>query len=165
MVDKLFLSSLNEDSVKEILYLHIYIFIADILSRLLMVAVVKKKLFGYWIRNRSPTISHFLFVDDSLVFCNAKMEEVSHLQYILQLYGATTGQRVNFAKSIVIFNTNTNRNLQTSICNQLGLNHDFAISKYLGLPTSWGKSKKSSLKYVVEKIHRKLKQWKVALLS
>ncbi|GLT45911.1 hypothetical protein SLA2020_197070 [Shorea laevis] len=130
-----------------------------------MAAVADKKLSGYRIRNRSPIISHLLFADDSLVFCKANMEEVRHLQYILQLYGDTTGQRVNFAKSAVIFSTNTNRDLRASICSQLGLNHDSAVSKYLGLPTSWGKSKKASLKQVVEKVRIKLKQWKVALLS
>ncbi|GLT56023.1 hypothetical protein SLA2020_290970 [Shorea laevis] len=144
---------------------YLYLFIADILSRLLMAVVADKKLSRYRIRNRSPIISHLLFADDSLVFCKAKMEEVRHLQYILQLYGDTTRQRVNFAKSAVIFSTNSNRDLRASICSQLGLNHDSAVSKFLGLPTSWGKSKKASLKQVVDKVRTKLKQWKVALLS
>ncbi|GLT63129.1 hypothetical protein SLA2020_357140 [Shorea laevis] len=81
-----------------------------------MAVVADKKLSGYWIRNRSPIISHLLFADDSVVFCKARMEEVRHLQYILQLYGDTTGQRVNFAKSAVIFSTNTNGDLRASIC-------------------------------------------------
>ncbi|GLT45020.1 hypothetical protein SLA2020_188860 [Shorea laevis] len=94
-------------------------------------AVAQKQSSGYRIRNRSPVISHLLFADDSLVFCKANLGEVSHLQYILQLYSNTTEQSVNCAKSTAIFSTNTTSDLRASICNQLGINHDSEVSKYL----------------------------------
>ncbi|GKV33767.1 hypothetical protein SLEP1_g42227 [Rubroshorea leprosula] len=71
------------------------------------VATSAKKISGYKIRRRSPTISHLLFVDDSLIFCRATMEEVNQLQTILQVYGDVSGQRVNFSKSVAIFSSNT----------------------------------------------------------
>ncbi|GLT85699.1 hypothetical protein SLE2022_038800 [Rubroshorea leprosula] len=115
---------------------YLYLFIADILSHLLLTATAKKKISGYKIRRRSPTISHLLFADDSLVFCQATAQEVSHLQTILQLYGDTTCQRVNFSKSAAIFSLNTPMEVRDSICSQLGIHHESAVSKYLGLPTS-----------------------------
>ncbi|GKU89304.1 hypothetical protein SLEP1_g3458 [Rubroshorea leprosula] len=54
---------------------YLYLFIADILSRLLLTATAEKKISGYKIRRRSPTISHLLFADDSLVFCRATAQE------------------------------------------------------------------------------------------
>ncbi|GLT61404.1 hypothetical protein SLA2020_341140 [Shorea laevis] len=144
---------------------YLYLFIADILSRLLMTATAEKKITGYKIRRRSPPISHLLFADDSLVFCQATLPEVSHLQTILQLYGDLTGQRVNFSKSAAIFSPNTPRDVRESICNRLGIRFEAAVSKYLGLPTSWGRSKRASLQYVVNKVQDKLSHWKKNLLS
>ncbi|GLT45102.1 hypothetical protein SLA2020_189590 [Shorea laevis] len=42
---------------------------------------------------------------------------------------------------------------------------DSAVSKYLGLPTSWGRSKQASLNYMVEKVKTRLQGWKQNLLS
>ncbi|GLT85578.1 hypothetical protein SLE2022_037650 [Rubroshorea leprosula] len=144
---------------------YLYLFIADILSRLLMTATAEKKISGYKIRKRSPTISHLLFADDSLVFCRATLEEVSHLQAILRLYGEVSGQKVNFTKSTVIFSPNTPKEVKESICACLGIQIESAVSKYLGLPTSWGRSKKESLKFIVNKIQTKLAHWKKNMLS
>ncbi|GKU88221.1 hypothetical protein SLEP1_g2511 [Rubroshorea leprosula] len=144
---------------------YLYLFIADLLSRLLMVATIEKKISGYKIRMRSPTISHLLFADDSLVFCRATAEEVNHLQTILQLYDDITGQRVNYSKSAAVFSPNIPKEVRESICEHLGIRLEFAISKYLGLPTSWGRSKKDNLKFVVVKIQKKLAHWKKNLLS
>lgn len=81
-------------------------------------------------------ISHLLFADDSLVFCQATVEEVSHLQAILQLYGDATDQQVNYTKSAAIFSSNTLNEVKKLICDHLGIKFNSAISKYLGLPTS-----------------------------
>ncbi|GLT58539.1 hypothetical protein SLA2020_314250 [Shorea laevis] len=118
---------------------YLYLFIADVLSRLLMAATANKKITGYKIRRRSPIISHLLFADDSLVFCRATQEEVSNLQAILQLYGDVTGQRVNFSKSAAIFSSNTPNETRKLICDRLGIQLQSTVSKYLGLPTSWGR--------------------------
>ncbi|GKV37715.1 hypothetical protein SLEP1_g45710 [Rubroshorea leprosula] len=115
---------------------YLYLFIADLLSRLLMAATIEKKIFGYTIRRRSPTISHLFFADDFLVFCRAIVEEVSHLQTILQLYGDIIGQRVNYSKSAAVFSPNTPKEVWESNCEHLGIRLESVVSKYLGLPTS-----------------------------
>ncbi|GLU05332.1 hypothetical protein SLE2022_224360 [Rubroshorea leprosula] len=144
---------------------YLYLFIFDILSRLLTAATAEKRMTGYKIRRRSPAISHLLFADDSLIFCRATLDVVSHLQTILQIYGDIIGQRVNFSKSAAIFSPNTPVEIRESICNRLGIQREADVSKYLGLPTSWGRSKRDSLKYVVDKVQKKLTHWKRNLLS
>ncbi|GKV39420.1 hypothetical protein SLEP1_g47185 [Rubroshorea leprosula] len=86
---------------------YLYLFIADILSRLLTAATSAKQLSGYRIRRWSPIISHLLFADDSLIFCQATTEEICQLQSILQVYGDVSGQKVNFSKSAARFSSNT----------------------------------------------------------
>ncbi|RVX14524.1 putative ribonuclease H protein [Vitis vinifera] len=53
---------------------------------------------------RRPTvnISHLLFADDTVVFCEAKKEHLLHLSWILFWFEAASGLRINLAKSEVI---------------------------------------------------------------
>ncbi|GLT81501.1 hypothetical protein SLA2020_528830 [Shorea laevis] len=89
--------------------------------------------------------SDLFFADDSTVFCGATLEEMSHLQAILQLYGDATGQRVNFTKSAAIFSPNTPNEVRDLICDRFGIQLQSTVSKCLGLPISWGRSNKDSL--------------------
>ena len=43
-------------------------------------------LHGVAISRIAPTISHLLFVDDSLLFCQTKKEEVQVISEVLDLY-------------------------------------------------------------------------------
>ncbi|GKV19300.1 hypothetical protein SLEP1_g29582 [Rubroshorea leprosula] len=144
---------------------YLYLFIADILSRLLTAATSAKQLTGYKIRRRSPVISHLLFADDSLIFCRATIEEICQLQSILQVYGDVSGQKVNFSKSTAMFSSNTPMEVRNLICNKLDIRVESTFSKYLGVPISWGRSKRDCLQYVVDKIQQKLTYWKKSLLS
>ena len=57
-----------------------------------------------FICRRAPSISHLLFVDDSL-FCRASQEEVHVVKEILQLYAMASGQCINFEKSSIYFSS------------------------------------------------------------
>ena len=55
----------------------------------------------------APTISHLLFADDSLLFCQTKQEEVQVISDVLKLYAVASGQCINLEKSLVFFSSNT----------------------------------------------------------
>ena len=54
-----------------------------------------------------PKISHLLFADDSLLFCQALKKETQEVLEILKLYAEASGQCINMEKSSVYFNSNT----------------------------------------------------------
>jgi hypothetical protein len=58
---------------------------------------------GVRVCNRSPWISHLLFVDDSLIFINASCASARRLSDILEMYDEALGQRVNKEKSAIFF--------------------------------------------------------------
>ncbi|RVW26085.1 LINE-1 reverse transcriptase-like [Vitis vinifera] len=84
-----------------------YLFVMgmEILDVLIRRAVEGGYLLGCNIRGGSKTslnISHLFFADDTIVFCEANKEQVSHLSWILFWLEAASGLRINPAKSEII---------------------------------------------------------------
>jgi hypothetical protein len=76
-------------------------------STLLNAAKEEGKLQGITICANAPSITHFLFVDDSLLFLKVDEDNVNYLQHILHLYEECSGQAINKDKSAVMFSQNT----------------------------------------------------------
>ena len=53
-------------------------------------------------RGQVVNISHLLFVDDTIVFCEAKKEFLTYLSWILFWFEAASGLKINLDKSMVI---------------------------------------------------------------
>lgn len=78
---------------------------------------------------------------------------------------APSGQPVNYQKSAVFLSSNVRRDKQREIKQALGVNKDIGDSKYLGLPSLIGRSKKNVFKYLKEKVIQNIKGWSSKLLS
>ena len=84
-----------------------YLFVMgmEVLDVLIRRAVEGGYLSGCNIRGGSRTslhISHLFFADDTIVFCEASKDQVSHLSWILFWFEAVSGLRMNLAKSEII---------------------------------------------------------------
>lgn len=55
----------------------------------------------------APSVSHLLFVEDSLILIRATKGDAKQLQDILDLYEGVSGQMINKAKSAMLFSRNT----------------------------------------------------------
>ena len=89
---------------------------------------------------RAPSITHLLFADDSLLFCQAKQEEVKVIMDTLQLYAKAFGQCINMEKSSIYFSSNMRTEQREWIKNNLGVKEVDKFESYLGLPTLIGRS-------------------------
>ena len=87
-------------------------------------------------------LTHFFFVDDSLLFCKASIQECNHIQDILSEYEVASSQKLNKDKTTLFFNKVTSQNTQESIINLLGVPEIKQYEKYLGLPSFVGREKK-----------------------
>ena len=113
----------------------------------------------------SPRINHLFFADDSLLFCKANGTECNKLKEILRTYEDASGQKINTEKSSIFFSPNTSQELKDEIINILGPMTDSRYTKYLGLPSIIGRSKKLIFAEIKEKVCKKLAGWKGKLLS
>lgn len=65
---------------------YLYLIYTEGLSRVIKSSVQKGVLHGYKASRYSPAISHLLFVDDFLLFCQATKEECRNLLQVLRVY-------------------------------------------------------------------------------
>lgn len=77
------------------------------LSSLLQSVVTKKELFGMKISKSGPELTHLLFTDNSLLFCQADTDQIKKIKQVLEEYEVCSGQKINMAKSSLFFNKNT----------------------------------------------------------
>lgn len=109
-------------------------------------------------------ISHLFFVDDSLIFCKASMNDCNSLQHVLKVYEDASGQQLIKAKTSLFVNTNTNREIQEEIKTRFGAQIIRQHENYLGLPSLISRNKKY-LRCSEGKVGKKLVGWKEKLMS
>ena len=144
---------------------YIFLLCADGFSSLIHDAAKNHKISGVSICKGCPKITHLFFSDDSLLFCKENNQECQNLINILQLYEATSVQKINTDKSSVFFSSNTLDERRSEVLNLLGPMQDTHHKKYLGLPSIIGKSKVEIFTEIKERVEKKLSGWKEKMLS
>jgi hypothetical protein len=80
----------------------------------------------------SLLVSHLLFTNDTLIFCNTHYTQIEHLKYVFTWLGAAFGLKINLSKSKMIL-VGVVPNLEELVrivwCETTSL-----LIKYLGLP-------------------------------
>ncbi|WJZ95777.1 hypothetical protein VitviT2T_014517 [Vitis vinifera] len=145
-----------------------YLFIMgmEVLSALLRRAVEGGCITGCRIqrgRGQAVSISHLLFADDAIVFCEAKKKDMTFLSWTLCWFEAASGLRINLAKSEIIPVGEVDEILEMAV--ELGCKVGQLPSTYLGLPL--GAPNKAGYVWdgVEERMRWKLALWKRQYLS
>jgi hypothetical protein len=138
---------------------------ADVFSELINQAKQNMWIKGVKIAHGAPEVTHLFFADDSLLFCRAKNEEITHIKNIIATYQNASGQLVNANKSEIMFSKHVSDDVKDSIQESLAMQKVEHFSKYLGMPTYIGRSKNQVFQFIQDKIWKKLKGWKEKNLS
>jgi hypothetical protein len=108
-------------------------------------------------------ISHLLFADDTLIFCEANPDSLTYLRVMLTCFEATSGLRVNLGKFELV-QVGEVPHLE-ELADILGCKTATLPMKYLGLPLGAHFKVQSICDPVVEKLERRLARWKRLYLS
>ena len=84
------------------------------------------------------------------------MEDLQTIQHILMVYEQASGQQINREKTTLFFSKAVVEEKKGEILNFLGVLEIKEYEKYIGLPTVVGRNKKTSLKYIKERVWTKL---------
>ncbi|RVW19306.1 LINE-1 reverse transcriptase-like [Vitis vinifera] len=145
-----------------------YLFVLgmEVLSALLRRAAVGGFFSGcrFWGRGRMElNISHLLFADDTIIFCEARKENMTFLSWILAWFEAASGLRINLAKSELIPVGDVEEIEEMAV--ELGCRVGSLPNVYLGLPLGVPHKASSMWDGVEEKMRRRLALWKRQYIS
>uniref|UniRef100_A0A2N9GN59 Reverse transcriptase domain-containing protein n=1 Tax=Fagus sylvatica TaxID=28930 RepID=A0A2N9GN59_FAGSY len=83
----------------------LFLLIMEVLSRMLRKVELEGLIQGFSAGSNASEglrISHLLFADDTILFCDADLGQVSYIRMVLSCFEAVTGLRVNMAKSEMV---------------------------------------------------------------
>ncbi|XP_050259853.1 uncharacterized protein LOC126704908 [Quercus robur] len=103
-------------------------------------------------------MSHLLFVDDTLVFCDADSNHITALRGILSRFEEMSGLKINLGKSELV-PVGDVPNLH-ELVEILGCRESTIPLKYLGLPLGTSFKDKTIWNPILEKMERRLAGWK-----
>lgn len=143
---------------------YLFLLVAEGLSHLVTEANRNGNLSSLVCSN-GPPISHLLFADDSLIFCKASELELVFLKNMLKSYELASGESINFSKSTILFSKRVVLDRRLFLSSILGVRNVDDFGNYLGVPSSFSRSKSKDLAYLLDRVWRSVQGWKGSLFS
>ena len=138
----------------------------EALSRTLDAATTASQFSGFSMGNATGSllmVSHLLFADDTLVFCDADSNHITAMHEILSRFEEVPRLKINLGKSVLVLAgdvPNLHELVEIFDCSESAL-----PLKYLGLPLGASFKDKTVWNPILEKIERRLTRWKGLYLS
>lgn len=120
----------------------LFLFCAKAFSALLKKAEAQGRIHGTKVSREAPEISHLFFADESILFTRATIEEAHAVKDVIHKYEQASGQRINLEKTEITCSSNVTVEKKKELADCLGVKSVEKHTKYLGLPTLIGRSKK-----------------------
>uniref|UniRef100_A0A803Q1M2 Reverse transcriptase domain-containing protein n=1 Tax=Cannabis sativa TaxID=3483 RepID=A0A803Q1M2_CANSA len=143
---------------------YLFILCSELLSRMLLKSEQDGLLNGFRFARNGTPLSHFMYANDTLIFCEASGENVLEVQRCLNQYCDMSGQRLNVNKSLV-FSSNVAADVKLEIKELLGFWDLTRNDKFLGNLILFSRSKTNDFKFLIDKMARRIEGWKTKLLS
>ncbi|WMV13356.1 hypothetical protein MTR67_006741 [Solanum verrucosum] len=114
-------------------------------------------------RDNEVGITHLLYADDTLVFCEAEVIQIRHIRAILTIFEGISGLHVNWQKSF-LYPVNQVDNMEL-LARNLGCQIATLPTRYLGMPLGAQNKETAVWSEILERCNKKLARWKSQYLS
>ena len=144
----------------------LFLFVMEVLSRMLQRMDEAGLIRGFEVGRAmgvSVSISHLLYADDTILFCDADLHQLLHIRLVLSCFEVVTKLGVNTGKSemVPVGEVGNLAQLADIMCCRVG---GLPMS-YLGMPLETSFKAQSVWNPILEKIERHLTGWKKLYLS
>ena len=144
----------------------LFLIMMEVFSRMLRRVEGASLICGFNLEGRrdgGERVSHLLFADDTILFCDADVEQILHIRLLLLSFQAVTGLKVNVHKSeMVPIEEVVDVHALAEI---LGCRVGTLPMSYLGMLLGASRNSPSIWNPILEKIERKLAGWKKLYMS
>ena len=144
----------------------LFLLIMEVLSRMMKKTEEGGFIQGFHVGSINSTgicVSHLLFADDTILFCDVSREQILSIRLALTCVQAFTGLKMNVGKSEIV-PIGEVRNLQ-SLGNILQCRVGSLPMTYLGMPLGTLYKTPSIWNPILERMEKKLSGWKQLYLS
>lgn len=119
----------------------------------------------FWVGRGRVPISHLLFADDLLLFGRVDENTAFAVRIVLESFCQDSGQKINEAKSKLIFSPYTTNEHKRLFIETLNIEESKDLGMYLGLPISHKRPTRNQVQFIVDKVRSRLANWKTKFLS
>lgn len=137
--------------------------VSQVLSNMFSKAQELGWITGFSAAKNGTLVNHLQFADDTIVFLDAKRDQVNYLRYILLCFKLMSGLKINFSKSS-LFRIAIVDDLDM-FASMLGYKVASWPTSYLGLPLGDKSRSKSKWDQIIEKCASRLAPWRGKFLS
>ena len=140
---------------------YLFVIAMEVFSSMLRRAISGGFLSGWRVRGRSGEgfqISHLLFADDALVFCEESLYQMTYINWLFMWFEACSGLKINLEKSELILMGKVHD--REGLTLELGCKVDGLPSCYPGLPLGAPFNSLAVWDGVEERFPRRLAMWK-----
>ncbi|CAL1377121.1 unnamed protein product [Linum trigynum] len=143
----------------------LFLLVMDILSAMLETLRSEGCISGFFMDepNSRGEVTHLLYVDDTIIFCEANEEHVLNLLSTLVCFQAVTGLRINVEKSMM-FPVGSVQNPEIYAC-IFGCGWSYLPTIYLGLPLGASPNSTAVWNRVLLRFQTRLECWRSKFLS
>ncbi|CAL1371641.1 unnamed protein product [Linum trigynum] len=124
---------------------------------------------GQWkpvrLTNAGPPLTHLFFADDLLLFAEAEKRQIRVIKQCLEDFCYSSGQRINFSKSILYVSPNVARHKAEDLSTCSGIPLKAALGRYLGIQAIQERVTRGIYQSLILRIQRKMAPWKAKRLS
>ena len=144
----------------------LFLIMMEVFSRMLRTVEEAGLIPGFKVEGRrggGECVTHLLFADDTILFCDADVEQILHIRLLLLSLQAVTGLKVNVHKSEMVPIGEVDD--VHALAEILGCKVGKLPMSYLGMPLEASHNSPSIWNPILEKFERRLAGWKKLYLS